>query len=87
LSEESTIQGLEDQAKVIKNEVTRVLRQKAKQVRICARSKKWWNTRIAENRKILGFMKRERRGGRTNHAFVKEARKELRKEIRESKRE
>jgi hypothetical protein len=40
LLEESTIQELEDEAMVIKNEVTRVLSQKAKQVRICARSQK-----------------------------------------------
>jgi hypothetical protein len=31
-------------------------------------------------------MKRDRRAGRTNHEFVKGARKELRKTIKESKR-
>jgi hypothetical protein len=86
LLEERTIQELKEEVVVIRNKITRVLSQKEKKVRICARSKRWWNARRMENRKIMGFMRRERRAGRTNHASIKGARKELRKTIRKSKR-
>jgi hypothetical protein len=64
------IKELEDDPEVVKTEVRRVLTQEAKQVRICTRCKNWWNASIAENTNIWGFMKRDRRGDRTNHASM-----------------
>jgi hypothetical protein len=87
LSDESTIEELEEEATVIRETLTEVLNQKAKKTRICARSKRWWNQDIAETRRILGYIKRLFKKRETNHASVKEARKVVKKAINSSKKD
>jgi hypothetical protein len=87
LSEVSAIPELEEEAIAIRESLTDVLNQKAKKLRVCARSKRWWSQTIMEKRRILGHWKRERRAGRSSEVKVKAARKDLRKTIRAEKRD
>jgi hypothetical protein len=84
--EENIIKRLEDEAVVIRKEISTLLHRKAMRVRICGRSKSWWTTRMTENKKMLGFMKSESRAGRTNHACVKGGRQCQQRAISPSKR-
>jgi hypothetical protein len=60
-----------------------VLDTTAKIMRICARSKTWWNADIKERRRMV---RRERRRGRNSEEAAL-AKAELQKSIRQSKRE
>lgn len=52
LSNESTVSEVEEEAVAIREHLTDVLNQRATMVRICVRSKRWWNGNIAEKRGI-----------------------------------
>jgi len=59
-----------------------VLDTTAKKIRICARSKRWWNADIKKRRQAVGREKRRRR----NSEEAASAKAELQKSIRQSKR-
>jgi len=59
-----------------------VLDATAKKIRICAKSKRWWNADIRERRKAVGREKRRRR----NSEEAAKAKAELQQSIRQSKR-
>jgi hypothetical protein len=48
--------------------LSKVLDAKAKKIRICARSKRWWNGEMKERRSALG---REKRRGRRSEAAAR----------------
>jgi hypothetical protein len=53
-----------------------------KKIRICAKSRMWWNTHVRERRKAVGREKRRRR----HSEEAAKAKSELHKSIRQSKR-
>jgi len=57
-----------------------VLNATAKKIRICAKSKRWWNADIKERRKAVGREKRRR-----NSEGAPRAKAKLQKSIRQSK--
>jgi len=59
-----------------------VLDTTAKKIRICARSKRWWNADIKKRRQRVGREKRRRR----NSEEAARAKFELKKSIQQSKR-
>jgi len=60
LTEESSGEELQKQAEWIQRNFVNHLNRCSKKVKVCARSKRWWNEEIAENRRILGSLKRAR---------------------------
>jgi len=81
LGEECTGDDVEREAEWCQETLSKVLDAKAKKIRICARSKRWWNGKIKERRCALG---REKRRGRRSEAAAR-AEAELQKSIRQSK--
>jgi len=65
LDEECTGDEVEREAEWCQETLSRVLDAKAKRIRICARSKRWWNGEIKERRSAL---RREKRRGRRSEA-------------------
>jgi len=63
LTEESSEEDLPKEAQWIQRNFANHLNKCYKKVKVCARSKRWWNEEIAENRRILGSLKRARRRG------------------------
>jgi len=60
LDENSSGEELQKEAEWIQRNFVNHLNRCCKKVRVCARSKRWWNEEIAENRRILGLLKRAR---------------------------
>ena len=54
LSDDSTVEELEDEIEWIQNTLIDILNEHCKVVTICARSKRWWNDDIKEKKKTLG---------------------------------
>ena len=81
LGEKCTGDDVECEAELCQESLSKVLDAKAKKIRICARSKRWWNGEIKERRSALG---REKRRGRRSEAAAR-AKTELQKSIRQSK--
>jgi len=81
LGEECTGDDVEREAEWCQEALSKVLDAKAKKIRICARSKRWWNGEIKKRRSALG---REMRRGRRSEAAAR-AKTELQKSIRQSK--
>jgi len=82
LDAECTEDKVEQEAAWCQEAMSSVLDAMAKKIRICARSKGWWNTDIRERRRTVG---RERRRG-WNSDQAARAKAELQKSIRQSKR-
>jgi len=80
LGAECTADEVEHEAAWCEEAISRVLKATAKKIRICARSKRWWNADIKERRKVGGREKRRRNSGEAARAKAK-----LQKSIRQSK--
>jgi ribonuclease HI len=85
LTEESSEDELQKEAEWIQRNFANHLNRCCKKVKVCARSKRWWNEEIAENRRILGSLKRARRRGEAMQQQVKKQRSNVRRIIRQSK--
>jgi hypothetical protein len=83
LDAECTVDEVEQEAAWCQEAMSSVLDATAKKIRICARSKRWWNADIKERRRTVG---RERRRRRHSEEAAR-AKAELQKSIRRSKRE
>jgi hypothetical protein len=80
LSAECTADKVEYKAACCKEAMSSVLNATAKKIRICAKSKRWWNAEIQERRYTVG-----REKTRENSCEVARAKAQLRKSIRPSK--
>jgi hypothetical protein len=60
LGAECTADEVEHEAAWCKKAMSSILNAAAKKIRICARSKRWWNADIKERRKAVGREKRRR---------------------------
>jgi hypothetical protein len=78
---------VEEEAKWVGATITGILNTHAKQLRISARSKRWWNDTIKEMRKGVSDAKRQRRQGRAGKQAVEEARRMLHRTINREKRQ
>jgi ribonuclease HI len=88
LNDFSTEQDLESEAEWIQESMFEVLNKHARKLRLCARSKRWWNDEIQEKRKCLGRAKRKaKHNSDQDNSTVKRCRQELRKAIRTAKSE
>jgi len=87
LDEKSSGDELQREAEWIQRNFANHLNRCCKKVKVCARSKKWWNAEIAENQKILGSIKRARMKGEASQQQVKRQRSNLRRMIRQAKTE
>jgi uncharacterized protein involved in tolerance to divalent cations len=85
LDENSSGDELQEQAEWIQRNLVIHLDTCCKKINVCARSKRWWNQEIAENRKIFGSIKRARKSGETTQQPVKRQRSNLRRIIRQLK--
>jgi len=81
LDEECTGDKVEWEAEWCQETLSKVLDAKAKIIRFCARSNRWWNDEIKERRSALG---REKRRGKRSEAGA-HAKAELQRSIRQSK--
>jgi len=82
LDAECTADEVEQEAAWCQEVMGKVLDATAKKIRICAKSKRWWNADIRERRKAVRSEHRMRR----NSAEVAKAKAEFQKSIRQSKR-
>jgi hypothetical protein len=64
LNDSSEVQQLEDEADWIQQAIIQILDKHARTIRICARSKRWWNEKIEERMRELGIAKRRRKQGK-----------------------
>jgi len=87
LDEKSSEEDLQKEAEWIQQNFVNHLNRCCKKVKVCARSKRWWTAEIAENRKILGLIKRARKKGEASQQQVKKQRSNLRRMIQQSKTE
>jgi len=87
MDENSGEDDLQKEAEWIQRNFISHLNRCCKKVKVCVRSKRWWTTEIAENRKILGSIKRARKKGEALQQQVKKQRTNLRRMIRQSKTE
>jgi len=87
LDENSSEEDLQKEGEWIQRNFVNHLNRCCKKLKVCARSKRWWTVEIAENRKILGSIKRGRKKGEASQQQVKKQRSNLRRMIRQSKTE
>jgi uncharacterized protein involved in tolerance to divalent cations len=85
LTEESSGEDLQKEAEWIQRNYVNHLKRCCKKVKVCARSKRWWNKEIAENRKIMGLLKSARRRGEAMQQQVKKQRSKVRRITRQSR--
>ena len=85
LTEESSEEDLQNEAEWIQRNCANHLNKCCRKVKVCAKSKRWWNEEITENRRILGSLKRARRRGEATQQQVKKQRSNVRRIIRQSK--
>ena len=83
LDAECTADKVEQEATWCQETMGNVLDATAKMIRICAESKRWWNTDIREKRMVVGRDKRRRR----NSEEAAKAKAEFLNFIRQSKRQ
>jgi len=81
LTEESSGEELQKEAEWIQWSFVNHLNRCCKKVKVCARSKRWWNDEIAENRRILGSLKRARRRGEATQEQVTKQRSNVQRII------
>jgi hypothetical protein len=79
-------EDIESETLWIEETLTNILNQKARWIRLCARSKCWWNDTIDAKRKAVSQAKRRQHesGGADR---LRAARKAMKTEIRKAKRE
>jgi len=82
LDENSSEEDLQKEAEWIQRNFVNHLNRCCIKIKVCARSKRWWTAEIAENRKILGSIKRARKKGEATQQQVKKQRSNLRRMIR-----
>ena len=87
LRPEPTRLQIEAEAKWMGGTITAVLNQYAKQLRITARSKRWWSEDINECRKAVSTAKTAQRHGVGTKQEVRKAQKDLHKTINREKRQ
>jgi len=87
LDENRGEEDLQNEAEWIQRKFVNHLIRCCKKIKVCARSKRWWTVEIAENRKILGWIKRARKRGEVSQQQVEKQRSNLRTMIRQSKTE
>ena len=85
LDENSSGEDLQKEAEWVQWNFVHHLNWFCKRVKVCARSKRWWNQEIAENRKILASIKRARKRGEAMQEQVRKQRSDLQRIIRQSK--
>jgi hypothetical protein len=81
-----TKEDIEAEAKWLEDVITDVLDRNAPRMRVCRRSKPWWNMEIKETRKKAGKTKRKHREGMIPWEEVRKEEKILYRTIRRSKR-
>jgi CxxC motif-containing protein len=84
LDEESSGDELQKEAELRQRNFVNYLNRYCKKIQVCARSKRWWTEEIAENRRILGSIKKARKRGEATQREVKTQRGNLRRIIRQS---
>jgi hypothetical protein len=84
LIEESAGEQLQEEAECVQRNCVNHLNRHCKQIKVCARSKRWWTQEIAETRKILGPIKRSRNRGEGTQPQVRMQRSSLRRMIQQS---
>jgi len=87
LDEKSSEEDLQMEAEWIQQNFVNHLNRYCKKIKVCRRSKRWWTVEIAENRKILGSIKRARKKWDASQQQVKKQRSNLRRMIRQLKTE
>ena len=85
LSEDYREDDLQEEAGWIQRDFVNHLKRCHKMIKVCARSKRWWMQEIVENRKILGSIKRARKGGVATQQQVKTQQSDLGRIIQQSK--
>ena len=78
MTEESNEEKLQKEAEWMQQNFVNHLNRCGKKVKVCARSRRWWNEEIAENRKILGSLKRARQRVEATQRQVKKQRSNVR---------
>jgi len=81
LDENSSEEDLQKEAEWMQRNFVNHLNRCCKKIKVCARSKRWWTAEIAENRKILGSIKRARKKGEASQQQVRRQRSNLRRMI------
>jgi hypothetical protein len=81
LSEDARQEEVEAEARWVGVTITEILNTYAKQIRISARSKRWWSDTIKDLRKEVSTTKRQRKQGRAGKQAVEEARRALHRMI------
>jgi hypothetical protein len=86
LDDFSFCEDIESETLWIEENFQKILNQKARRIRLCARSKRWWNDTIDANHKAVSQAKRRQHelGGKDR---LRAARKAMKTEIRKAKRE
>jgi hypothetical protein len=86
LDDFSFCEDIESETLWIEETLTNILNQKARRIRLCARSKRWWNDTFDAKRKAVSQAKRRQHvsGGADR---LRAARKAMKTEIRKAKRE
>jgi len=77
LDENSSGDELQKEAEWIQEIFVNHLNRCCEKIKVCMRSKRWWNQEIAENGKILGSVKRARTRGEATQQQVKKQRGNL----------
>ena len=85
LDDNSTPEETEREAQWIGEEVTNILNHHAKRLRVCSRSKRWWNDEISQLRTDLGRTKRAAKHGQATRKQVAAARRLYFRAIRKAK--
>ena len=86
LDDNSSAADTEREAQWIGEEITDILNRHAKRLRICSRSKRWWNDEISQLRKDLGRTKRAAKNRQATRKQVAAARRLFSRAIRKAKR-
>ena len=81
LNENSSGDELQKEAGWIQKNFVNHLNKSCKKIKVYARSKRWWNQEIVENRKILGSVKIARQRGEATQQKVKKQRSNLQRII------
>jgi uncharacterized protein involved in tolerance to divalent cations len=77
LNEKSSGEDVQEEAEWIQQNFVNYLNRYCKKIKVCARSKRWWNKEIAENRKILRSIKTARKRGEAKQQQVRKQRRNL----------
>ncbi|KAE8550137.1 hypothetical protein EYB25_008668 [Talaromyces marneffei] len=87
LTDDCSLRDVEREAKWIEQSLTDVLRQYAKPIRLCARSKRWWGPHTIEAQRLYSKARKAYHAGELSEDSHREARKTYYATIRRAKRE